>query len=288
MVGITAVGCGLMGSALVNALMIGGNTVAIVDLTEKNAEQFVERGASYFPEISKAPDNNFILFNLPNHKIAKGVAESFSDNWKGKILVNTTTSSILEIKDMQQYITSKGGRYLGAAIECYPAEIGADSGYIVYAGDKSVFDETEKVLKSMGAAEFLGDNVISTAIADMTVGIHYGLYPSLLEGAAICLKNDFPVSWYLERVDASLANMVTAAKRQILHDLENYNGTFADSDEASLEVETAGAWAVVKGLEESNARAVFTEFTANKMQKMIDEGYGKKSMAVLIKEILEG
>ena len=284
---VTVVGCGTMGSSLVNSFMNAGHVITIVDVVEKNAAPFVARGASFTSELKNAMDSDFILFNLPNHKIAKKIAESVTDMWKGKMLVNTTTSTPGEILDMQSFILDNGGRYLDAAIECYPAEIGPEHGYIVYAGDKTVFDETEAALTALGRAEFLGDIVISTMMNDFAVGVHYGIYGAMLEGAAVCLKYNYPLKAYLDQIDIILPLMASAAKRQILRDVENYTGEFVDSDEASLVVETAGLGVGLRTQTECGVKPLFSQAIYDAMNECIEDGYGKKSMAVLITKLFD-
>ena len=70
---ITVVGCGTMGSSIINTFMNAGLEVTIVDLNEKAAERFTARGAKYYRNLNESGDNDCILINLPNHKIANAV-----------------------------------------------------------------------------------------------------------------------------------------------------------------------------------------------------------------------
>ena len=66
---ITCVGCGMMGSNIVEAFMNGGHEVFIVDVVDKNALKYIEKGAKYSKDINDALDCDFIVLSLPNDKI---------------------------------------------------------------------------------------------------------------------------------------------------------------------------------------------------------------------------
>ena len=144
---ITVVGCGVMGSSIINALMNGGLEVVIVDLNPAAAERFVQRGAKYAPSLQEAERTDCVLLNLPNHKIASSVMKAAGKEClKGRMLINTTTSSPDEVKEMDALAREFGMKHLDAKIENYPGDIGTKTAYLVYSGSKDVFDAAKNAL----------------------------------------------------------------------------------------------------------------------------------------------
>ena len=85
---ITCVGCGMMGSNIVEAFMNGGHEVFIVDVVDKNALKYIEKGAKYSRDINDALDCDFIVLSLPNDKIVLKAFENVNDI-SNKIVVVT-------------------------------------------------------------------------------------------------------------------------------------------------------------------------------------------------------
>ena len=73
---ITIVGCGVMGSRLVEAMMNAGVKPVIVVRHIEAAEPFIARGAKYAPTLQEAEETDCILLNLPHHGIASAVIKA--------------------------------------------------------------------------------------------------------------------------------------------------------------------------------------------------------------------
>ena len=128
---VTVVGCGVMGSAIIRALMAKDFQVTIVDLNMEAAQPYIEKGAKYAASLDESGEEDFILLNLPTHDIAAAVIKNTSDKkLAGKILVDTTTSTPSEVKDMAAITAERNMIHLDAAIEVYPGDIGTPTGYM--------------------------------------------------------------------------------------------------------------------------------------------------------------
>ena len=99
---ITCFGCGMMGSNIVEAFMNGGHEVFIVDVVDKNALKYIEKGAKYSKDINDALDCDFIVLSLPNDKIVLKAFENVNDI-SNKIVVNTSSEVPSEVISTQEY-----------------------------------------------------------------------------------------------------------------------------------------------------------------------------------------
>lgn len=286
---VTVVGCGVMGRSLVNAFLNENHEVCIVDVNQQAAQPFLERGAKYEDELSRATDTDFILLNLPTHSTAMSVIASLGeDGLAGKAVINTTTASPKQVVEINSLVKSMGGAYLDATIECYPAEIGKETGYIVYSGDERVFRAAEEALSALaGANSYLGDNVVWASIIDLSlINVHYGLAMSLAESAALLVKNEFPMEIFLDHAKAAAPMAFDSPFRQMEQDLVHYTGEFEDSDEASLEIETNALGSIIQALQENG---INTEYSGN-IYKLLNEalgrGLGKKNLISVVQLFL--
>lgn len=285
---ITVVGCGVMGSALINALMTAGFQVTIVDLDKKQAEPFIERGAGYSSSLEGAAEEDFILLNLPTHDIAASVIKSTpEDKLAGKILVDTTTSSPAEVKDMASIAADMGMIHLDAAIEVYPGDIGTPTGYIVYAGSKNAFDETKPALEALGKAVYLGDNIVGASVTDLAVlQVHFAAIAGLAEAAAFCIKNDYSVEKFIDQTREILPIMLEGNLRSFASELKDYDRSFDDASECTLNIEATATETILQAMKSDGVKTPCGDAVLKLFKDGIEHGYGNKNVCSVVNELI--
>lgn len=288
---ITVVGCGIMGGALINAFMNAGNIVTIVDINEDSTKPYVARGAYYKKSLVEAFDSDFILFNLPTPKIVESVVKSCpKGSFEGKMIVDTTTSTPSDVKNLERLIKEDGGLFLDGKIECYPAEVGPDTGYLLYSGSKKVFDFVKDTLKALSPEPcFLGENTSAASIIDIgaVLDLHYGTFYSVLEGVALAMKYNYPVKDFMGQIKNFQPLLMEVVMRQITDAFTNFTGEFKDADEATLEIELGALKSVVNVLKQNGINSAFSDKMLEMMSATVENGYGKKNIVALMSEIMK-
>lgn len=288
MKGITVVGCGVMGSSLISALMNGGYEVAIVDLNAEAAKPLVEKGAQYFSSLNEAKENETIIINLPNHKIAKKVVEG-TDKTKliGKMLINTTTSTPQEVIEMDKIAGSMGMAHLDAKIEVYPGDIGTENGYLVYSGNEEVFIKNKDALERLGKAVYLGSEVIGASVTDIAVlEVHFGVIATLAESAAYCLKNDYSIEKFIDSLRTILPIMMEGNLRAFSKELVPYTGKFDDASECTLNIETTAMETIVKSMNSVGVKTPMGDEIIALFKAGIASGNSKKNVVAVVNELI--
>lgn len=286
---ITVVGCGAMGSRLINAFMEAGNDVVIVDLNKEKAEKFIARGARYAETLQDAPETEAIIINVPHNDIARKIIESCTyERLQGKYYINTTgAASMFDIEEMGRVVESRGMKYLEAKIESYPDSVGPDTGYMVYAGSKDVFDKCENLLSALGRAVYVGENPAWAWISDMAlIGVHHGASMALFEVVALGMKYGYPLEKMIQIVSEAVPICLEVNYKQIREELANYDGNFEDSDSTDLIIEERGSHMVLDSLETSGVEPIISKPLVDIFQRSIDEGYGRKNMVALVNMLL--
>lgn len=284
---ITVVGCGVMGSCLIRALMKAGNEVVIVDLNKTAAEPFVAKGAKYSANLQDAPETEVVLLNTPSHAVARKVVTGCTkERLCGKMLINTTTCGPKDVEDMAEIAKEYCMKYLEAKIECYPQTVGTESGYLVYSGSKEVFDATEHMLKALGRAVYLGENAKAACVTDISMlGVHYGAYIALIEAAALCVKNDYSMKMLGEQIKILLPIQLEENYVTLVDELSDYTGEFPDSQGTDIVIEERGARYVKDAMNSTGVNSIFTDWLLGVFKKSIDAGDGHKNMVALIKDM---
>lgn len=285
---VTVVGCGVMGSALINALMKADFEVTIVDLKEEAARKFVAQGAVYTPDLNEAADADCIVLNLPTHKIARAVvAGADADKLKGKMLVNTTTSSPGEILDMDKLCTERGIIYLDAKIEVYPGDIGTPKGYIVYSGSEAAFNEARPALEALGKAVFLGEDVVGASVTDLAVlQVHFTAIAGLAEAAAFCVKNNHSVQKFVDQTREILPIMLEGNLRSFGEELTDYDGSFEDASECTLNIEATAEETIIRAMNEAGVKTPCGNSVLRLFKDGIQKGNASKNVCSVVNELI--
>ena len=285
---ITVVGCGVMGSSIIRALMKGGMEVTIVDINEEAAKPYVVQGAKYFPSLEKSGDNNCILVNLPNHKIASAVLSNVSKAFlNGKMLINTTTSSPDEVKAMDQLAKDANMLHLDAKIENYPGDIGSDKAYLIYSGSKEVFDAAKNALEAIGKAVYLGPDVIGASVIDIAVlDVHFGAIATLAEAVSYCIKYNYSVKSFIEQTRYILPIMLAGNYRAFAEECENYTGRFEDASECTLRIETTAMKTILDSMHAAGVKTPCGDSILDLFQKGIESGNSSKNVVAVVNELM--
>ncbi|MCC2254474.1 NAD(P)-binding domain-containing protein [Ruminococcus sp. CLA-AA-H200] len=285
---ITVVGCGVMGSSIIRALMKGKIEVTIVDINEKAAEPLVKEGAKYFASLDEALENDCILINLPNHKIASSVLKSADkDRLKGKMLINTTTSGPEEVRDMDKLAKELGMLHLDAKIENYPGDIGTPTAYLVYSGEKKVFDTARNALEAIGKAVYLGEDVIGASVVDVAVlDVHFGAIATLAEAVAYCIKYGYSVKSFIEQTQEILPIMLGGNYRAFANECSDYTGKFEDASECTLRIETTAMKTIVDSMNAAGVKTPCGDAVLALFQKGLESGNASKNVVAVVNELI--
>lgn len=285
---ITVVGCGVMGSSIIRAFMEAGFEVTIVDLDIKHAEPYIQKGAKHAFTLEDTEESDFILLNLPTHDIASSVVKSTSKNkLKGKILIDTTTSTPDEVRNMAQLSKDFGFIHLDAAIEVYPGDIGTPTGYIVYSGDKRAFDETKSALETLGKAVYLGEDIVGASVTDLSVlQVHFTAIAGLAEAAAFCIKNEYPVEKFIGQTREILPIMLEGNLRSFASELKEYSGNFDDASECTLNIEATAAETILRAMKDKGIKTPCGDAVVKLFKTGIKNGNENKNVCSIVNELV--
>ncbi|KAK4887755.1 hypothetical protein RN001_004026 [Aquatica leii] len=168
------IGLGIMGSGIVKNLIISGHKVNLWNRTARKAEVVKEQADLTSPGQVKtwsAPCdvvyNSDIIFScVSDTRAAKNIVftncgvlyQQDGYSLEGKGYVELTSIDTETSKDINNVITSKGGRYLEAQLQGSKHEADNGSLIVLGAGDKTLFDDCQTCFQAMGKTAFyLGD-----------------------------------------------------------------------------------------------------------------------------------
>ena len=202
---ITVIGAGRMGSALATALFNKGFATTVWNRTAAKAEPLAKLGLHVAPSILgavKEPD--VVVVNISNYDSTKQLLRhpEIESALRGKILVQLSSGTPDEAREMQSWARLLGIEYLDGAIMSYPVDIGKPGGTVLYSGSEQLFKRMNPVLLAFGNnAMFVGDEIGHASALDMAaLAFGMGAMMGFLQGHIVCEAENMPVERYMQLV----------------------------------------------------------------------------------------
>ena len=237
----TVIGTGRMGSALATALFSKGFATTVWNRTVSKTEPLARLGLRVAQSVLEAVNAaDVIIVNILNYNSTKQLLQhpEIESALRGKILVQLTTGTPNEAKEMESWARSHAIEYLDGALLSYPMNIGKPEAAVLYSGPEELFNRVKPVLVAFGDNAMLVGNEIGQASAlDIAVMAAFcaNTMFGFLYGYIVCEAEKLSVGKYMQFVK-SLLPVVEMTLNDMCGKLQqkDYSG-----DQASLE-----AWSV--------------------------------------------
>ncbi|MFE5293075.1 NAD(P)-dependent oxidoreductase [Isoptericola sp. NPDC056618] len=206
---VALLGLGEMGRALAGALLDVGHDVAVWNRTPGRDVDLVARGArraaSARGAVLAAPT---VVVCLDDHASVHEALDPLAADLRGRAVVNLTTTTPSEARELAAWAEERGVRYLDGAIMATPPMIGAPGATILYSGDEGVFDETRAVLDRWAGSTFEDADPGRASLLDLAMlsGM-YVMFTAFLHGAAMVGADGVDAGSYARRPAPFLAAM---------------------------------------------------------------------------------
>jgi 3-hydroxyisobutyrate dehydrogenase-like beta-hydroxyacid dehydrogenase len=127
------------------------------------------------------------LFDLTS---VHDVLDPVVDGLAGRTLINLTTTTPNQSRELAGWAAGHGVTYLDGAIMAVPEMIGGPGAAVFYSGDATAFEANRPLLDRWGTATFLGADAGTAALYDMAMltGM-YTMFAGFLHGAAMVVAD---------------------------------------------------------------------------------------------------
>jgi 3-hydroxyisobutyrate dehydrogenase-like beta-hydroxyacid dehydrogenase len=207
---VSVIGCGNMGSALIQALANQDIQVHIWNRTHEKAQALARSGVnvaeSFGAALTASPMTIFCLSD-PDYAVTTTLLQNEKEKISGKIIVQLSTGEAKSAKQLQEFIETSGGTYLDGAILVDPGVIGTPKGMIIYSGKTSTFETAQSTLAVFGKTVFIGEE--PEMIGMLEFGLNLAAIPmevGLLQGRKFCQRTNVPVKLFDSLVHTFITN----------------------------------------------------------------------------------
>ena len=276
---ISALGLGLMGAALAQALVASGHTVTVWNRSPAKALPLVELGAALASNVAAAVEASpVILICVNGYHVTRTMFESpeVVKNLSRRIVVQLSTGTPKEARESETWFVSHGAQYLDGAILAGPNAIGTPNSTILYSGRREAFERCNDLLKSFGEdVRFVGDKIGSAAALDLAwLSKLFGTYAGVAHGTILCKS---------EGVDLDLYSKVFMEKDSARWMIDVIGKNAFKNPGATLGVWNTALQRIRDQASHKEINCEVPDFVAGILNRAIAAGHGDEHIAAMVK-----
>lgn len=206
---VTILGLGEMGSALASSLARSGRPLTVWNRTPRKAADLENAGAVVAASVEEAVTASaVVIVCLFDHASVHATLGPVVDLLRGRTVVNLTTTSPEQARELGRWAEAAGIRYLDGGIMAVPSMIGGPSAEILYSGSETAFAEHRAVLDVWGSSTWFGEDPGLASLYDIALlaGM-YVMFAGHMQGAALVATAGVSATAFAERSAAWLSAM---------------------------------------------------------------------------------
>lgn len=281
---VAVIGLGHMGSGLAKALVASGRSVTVWNRSSGKSEALERLGAlkAETPADAIASSSTLIVC-LSDYAATSIVLHDACATavLQGKTLVQLTSGTPKQARQLEQWVAHRGGSYLDGAISAWPSQIGGPEASIVIAGRESVLTSITPILRLLAPNLSHVGNDISRAKVLFNAALAYftGHWIGFSQGAVMCAAEGMDVAEFGETI-ASLSPMFADDARHMGRAIEE--NRFADP-QSTIRSVGADITRLVEIAADLNINTAFPQFAADLFRNAADAGYGAEEHCAIVK-----
>lgn len=279
---VAVVGTGRMGSALATALFNKGFATTVWNRTAAKTEALSGLGIQVAQSLPDAVERvDVVIVNINDYATTKQLLSgtAIESALRGKILVQLSSGSPDEAREMEAWARAHGIEYLDGAIVNYPSDIGKPQGTVLYSGSEELFGRVKLVLLAFGDnAIFVGKEVGHAAATDVALLTFItATMVGFLQGSIVCEAENLPVAGFLQSV-RSLMPAMEAALSDLCDRIrmKEYGNPQASLETWSVAPRELIGWCKQHGIDHS-----FADPQLSLIERAIKAGRGQSDFAYL-------
>jgi 3-hydroxyisobutyrate dehydrogenase-like beta-hydroxyacid dehydrogenase len=279
---VSVLGLGAMGSALAGALVKAGYATTVWNRSPGKADDLVEQGAEATATADDAVRaSRLVIACLLDHASVHEVLDPLSDELAGRTLINVTTTSPAQSRELAAWAAEAGVAYLDGGIMAVPHMIGRPGASILYSGSADVFDQCKPLLDLWGTSTYFGEDAGLASLYDLALlaGM-YVMFAGFMHGAAMVAPAGVTAGEFAAMATPWLTAM-TGAFQGFAAVIDG--GDYTVEGQQSLQFSNLSDL-----LAASSDQGISTEVVAmvqRLIQRQIDAGHGEEGFARIIESI---
>lgn len=181
------VGLGLMGGEICSAILKNGYEVTVYDIYKTSRDKFAGKAKVADNSIEVWKQSDIICLSLPSSIEVDETVSAFIDagKAKGKIVLDLSSSYPANTRVLHKKLTAIGANIADAGVMSAPASALLGKLYILFGGDKELFDSLQPLIKCFSnRCSYIGPSgsghatkIVMNFMSMATVGIWAEAFP---------------------------------------------------------------------------------------------------------------
>jgi 3-hydroxyisobutyrate dehydrogenase-like beta-hydroxyacid dehydrogenase len=279
---VSVLGLGAMGSALAGALVRAGHATTVWNRSPGKADDLVAQGARAAATAGDAVRaGRLVIVCLLDHGSVHEVLDPLAGELAGRTLVNVTTTTPDQSREMAAWAARAGVAYLDGGIMAVPQMIGRPGASVLYSGSAEAFDRCGPLLDVWGTSTYFGEDAGLASLYDLALlaGM-YVMFAGFLHGAAMVAPAGATAGEFAAMAAPWLSAM-TGAFQEFAAVVDG--GDYTVEGQQSLVFSDLGDI-----LAASSGQGISTEvvdMVQRLIRRQIDAGHGEEGFARIIESI---
>lgn len=280
--GVTMLGLGAMGSALAAELLKSGHPVTVWNRSPGRAADLIDHGADRAATVADAvAAHPLIVACLLRSSSVYETLGAVVGLLRGKSLVNLTTTTPNEAREMAAWAAEHGIDYLDGAVLAVPAMIGSPGAQVFYSGSQTVFDRYRTVFDAWASSIFDGPDAGRASLIDLALlsGM-YQMFAGFFHGAAMAGSGGMTATDFAARATPFLSAM-TAELNGYARVIDG--GDYTVAGQQSLDFSDLSH--LVRASDEQGVNAVTLAAVQALISEQIAAGHGAEGFARIYESV---
>lgn len=263
--------------------------VQVWNRTPARAESLAKAGAVHAATAAQAcAAADIVVMCVHDHAATQAIlsAPGVGAALDGKLLLQLSTASPQDAREMNELARGFGASFLAGAIQVAPEQMGQPDTTILISGDRAHYERARRVLAVFGGnIVYLGEDIAASAVMDLaTLSYIYGASAGFIQGAAFAQVEGIDVGAYGAIVEA----MSPSFGAFLRHEGEVIRtGEFAVS-QSPLSISIEATRRIERIMRDKGLRTDLPALIARLLQDTQAAGHGDEEFAAVVKIMKPG
>ncbi|MER5891843.1 NAD(P)-binding domain-containing protein [Streptomyces sp. NPDC001876] len=280
---VTLLGLGDMGTALARAWLDAGHPLTVWNRTPEKAGRLAGEGARVASTPAGAvasATGPVVLCLLDDASVEEALV---GVDLTGKDVVNLTTSTPADARRRARWAEERGARFLDGGIMAVPPMIGRPEtgGYILYSGDRALFERHRGALEVPAGVKFVGEDPGHAALHDIALlSAMTGMLAGITHAFALVgAEKDLDLAGFAALL-ADWLGAMSGTTHEMAAQLES--GDYTEGVTSNLAMMTAGNDALLATAEGQSVDPRLLTPYMELMRRRVAQGHGGEGLAGMV------
>jgi 3-hydroxyisobutyrate dehydrogenase-like beta-hydroxyacid dehydrogenase len=213
--GVTVIGLGPMGQAMVRAFLAAGHPTTVWNRTPGRADALVAAGAVRAATVAEAvAANELVVLSLTDYRAMYDILGGAAEALAGRVVVNLSSDTPGATRSAADWLAGRGAELVAGGVLASADMVGTDGSTLLYSGPRAAFDAHATTLAVLGRPEHLGtDHGLAQLYYQAELQVFLTTLAAYLQSFAMFAAAGIPAREFLSRAapGADVAALLPAA-----------------------------------------------------------------------------